>query len=82
MEVEMIELTNDEKNVLNSVFKGVKSTTRNTMLMALFAAKPADDGSVDAQAIINLINALIVKMSELEPPEMEELFAGIPYEVN
>ena len=77
-----MELTTNEKRVLNTLFKDVKGTTRNTMLIALYAAKPADDDSPDAQAMITLINGLIVKLAELEQPEMEVLFAGIPYDVN
>jgi hypothetical protein len=76
-----MELTTDEKKVLNTLFKDVKGTTRNTMLMTLYAAKPVNDDSNDAVAIINLLNGLIVKLAELEQPEMEVLFAGIPYEV-
>ncbi|MBI4857607.1 MAG: hypothetical protein HY818_12780 [Acetobacterium woodii] len=77
-----MELTINEKRVLNTLFKDVKGTTRNTMLIALYAAKPTDDESPDAQAMITLINGLIVKLAELEQPEMEILFAGIPYDVN
>lgn len=77
-----MELTINEKRVLNTLFKDVKGTTRNTMLIALYAAKPTDDESPDAQAMIVLINGLIIKLAELEQPEMEILFAGIPYDVN
>ncbi|WP_303871291.1 hypothetical protein [Acetobacterium wieringae] len=77
-----MELTNNEKKVLNTLFKDVKGTTRNTMLVALYAAKPIDDESPDAQALITLINGLIIKLAELEQPEMEVLFAGIPYNVD
>lgn len=77
-----MELTTNEKRVLNTLFKDVKGTTRNTMLIALYAAKPADDESPDAQAMITLLNGLIIKLSELEQPEMEVLFAGIPYDVD
>lgn len=77
-----MELTINEKRVLNTLFKDVKGTTRNTMLIALYAAKPVDDESPDAQAMIALINGLIIKLAELEQPEMEILFAGIPYDVD
>lgn len=77
-----MELTTNEKKVLNTLFKDVKGTTRNTMLIALYAAKPTDDESPDAQAMITLLNGLIVKLAELEQPEMEVLFAGIPYDVD
>jgi len=79
---EQRELTTNEKRVLNTLFKDVKGTTRNTMLIALYAAKPTDDESPDAQAMITLLNGLIVKLAELEQPEMEVLFAGIPYDVD
>jgi len=77
-----MKLTTNEKRVLNTLFKDVKGTTRNTMLIALYAAKPTDDESPDAQSMITLLNGLIVKLAELEQPEMEVLFAGIPYEVD
>ena len=77
-----MELTTNEKRVLNTLFKDVKGTTRNTMLIALYAAKPTDDESPDAQAMIAQLNGLIVKLAELEQPEMEVLFAGIPYDVD
>ncbi|AWW26023.1 MAG: hypothetical protein PWP56_1417 [Acetobacterium sp.] len=77
-----MKLTTNEKRVLNTLFKDVKGTTRNTMLIALYAAKPTDDESPDAQAMITLLNGLIVKLAELEQPEMEVLFAGIPYDVD
>lgn len=35
------------------------------MLIALYAAKPTDDESPDAQAMIALLNGLIVKLAEL-----------------
>jgi hypothetical protein len=77
-----MELTTNEKKVLNTLFKDVKGTTRNTMLIALYAAKPTDDESPDAKAMISLINGLIAKLAKLEQPEMEVLFAGIPYDVD
>lgn len=77
-----MELTINEKRVLNTLFKDVKGTTRNTMLIALYAAKPVDDDSPDSQAMITLLNGLIIKLAELEQPEMEVLFAGIPYDVD
>ncbi|MBU4540841.1 hypothetical protein [uncultured Acetobacterium sp.] len=77
-----MELTTNEKRVLNTLFKDVTGTTRNTMLIALYAAKPTDDESPDAQAMITLLNGLIIKLAELEQAEMEVLFAGIPYDVD
>ncbi|AFA48433.1 hypothetical protein [Acetobacterium woodii] len=77
-----MELTINEKRVLNTLFKDIKGTTRNTMLIALYAAKPINDDSPDAQALITLLNGLIIKLAELEQPEMEVVFAGIPYDVN
>jgi len=77
-----MELITNEKRVLNTLFKDVTGTTRNTMLIALYAAKPTDDESPDAQAMITLLNGLIIKLAELEQAEMEVLFAGIPYDVD
>jgi len=77
-----MELTTNEKRVLNTLFKDVTGITRNTMLIALYAAKPTDDESPDAQAMITLLNGLIIKLAELEQAEMEVLFAGIPYDVD
>ena len=74
-----MELTNDEKRILNGLFNGVKGTTRNTMLIAIYAAKPADDGSPDSKTMITLLNGLIIKLSQADREEMEALFAGIPY---
>ena len=51
------------------------------MLCALYAAKPANDGTVDSQEIITLVNGLILKIYHAEPEEMQVVFAGIPYEV-
>lgn len=76
-----MELSNDEKKILNTLFKGVKGTTRNEMLMILYAAKPQNDGSVDAQAILTMINGLIMKIYAAKRPEVEALFAGIPYDI-
>jgi len=78
---EKMELKNDEKRILNGLFKDVKGTTRNNMLIAIYAAKPADDGSPDAKAMIALLNGLIFKLSKATPEEMEILFDGIPYSV-
>ncbi len=76
-----MKLTDDEKRVLNTLFKDVKGTTRNEMLCILYAAKPADDGTVDAQNLITLLNNLILKVYHAEPEEMQDVFAGIPYQV-
>lgn len=75
-------LTTHEKSILNNVFKDVKGTTRNTLLMTLYAAKPINDGSPDAQAIISLLNNLIIKLDGLEQAEMETVFNGIPYDLS
>ncbi len=77
-----MDLSTHEKSILNSIFKDVKGTTRNTLLMTLYAAKPVNDGSADAQAIIDLLNGLITKLIDLDQEEMEEVFNGIPYDVN
>lgn len=76
-----MKLSIDEKKVLNTLFKDIKGTTRNEMLCILYAAKPADDGTVDSQNLITLLNGLILKVYHAEPDEMQEVFAGIPYSV-
>ena len=75
-------LTSQEKSILNSIFKGVTGTTRNTLLMSLYAAKPVDDGSSDAQAIISILNGLITKLIDLDQVQMEKVFNGIPYDIS
>lgn len=75
-------LTSQEKSILNSIFKDVTGTTRNTLLMSLYAAKPVDDGSSDAQAIISILNGLITKLIDLDQVQMEKVFNGIPYDIS
>ena len=77
-----MKLTTDEKKILNLLFKDVKGTTRNEMLCVLYAAKPTNDGTVDSQKIIGIINNLILKIYHAERPEMEEVFAQIPFELD
>jgi|LGOV01.1.fsa_nt_gb hypothetical protein len=77
-----MQLTNDEKRILNRLFKDVKGTTKNTMLLAVYAAKPTNDGTSDATVLITLLNGLITKISQAERPELEALFAGIPYSID
>lgn len=76
-----MKLSDHEKSILNTLFKNVSGTTRNTMLCTLYAAKPADDGTSDAQDIITTLNGLILKVYNAEPEEMETVFAGIPYDI-
>ena len=76
-----MELNQDEKRVLNTLFTGLRGTTRNEMLMTLYAAKPEADGSVDSQFIHGIINGLIVKIYNADRSEMEGVFAGIPYDI-
>ena len=76
-----MKLSTEEKRVLNALFSGITGTSRNEMLCTLYAAKPADDGTVDAQQIITLINGLILKIYNADPEEMQTVFAGIPYDV-
>lgn len=76
-----MELTLDEKRILNVLFKDVKGTTRNEMLMALYAMKPRQDGSMDARNMTTMINGLIIKIFHAEQPEMEEVFAQIPFDL-
>ena len=77
-----MELNQDEKRVLNTLFTGLRGTTRNEMLMTLYAAKPEADGSVDSQFIHGVINGLIVKIYNADRNEMEKVFAGIPYDID
>lgn len=77
-----MELTDDEKRVLNACFKGVRGTTRNQMIYVLYAAKPENDGSEASTFIHQIINGLIVKIYNASREEMEEVFAGIPYDVD
>ena len=76
-----MELTLDEKRILNTLFTGVRGTTRNEMLCALYALKPRQDGSMDARNMATMINGLIVKVFNAERPEMEEVFAQIPFDL-
>lgn len=76
-----MKLSSQEKNVLNTLFKDLTGTSRNEMLCTLYAAKPANDGTGDSQELITLLNGLILKVYNAEQPEMEEVFAGIPYKI-
>jgi hypothetical protein len=76
-----MELSNEEKIILNTLFKDVKGTTRNEMLCTLYAAKPIADGTVDSQTIIGLINGLILKIYGAKPEVMQDVFSQIPFEV-
>ena len=76
-----MELSIDEKRIMNTLFKDITGTTRNEMLCMLYAAKPAKDGSVDADKLISIINNLILKVFNAEPKEMNEVFAQIPFDL-
>lgn len=75
-------LSNEEKRVLNVLFKDVSDTTRDTMVMVLYAAKPFNDSSSDAQALIMLLNGLIVKVTNGERKDVEAMFNRIPYTID
>ena len=45
-----MELNQDEKRVLNTLFTGLRGTTRNEMLMTLYAAKPEADSRATISA--------------------------------
>ncbi|MGL6292217.1 hypothetical protein [Eubacterium aggregans] len=76
-----MDLSTEEKQILNTLFKDIKGTTRNEMLCMLYAAKPANDGTLDSPAIIGSINGLILKIFHAEQPEMEAVFAQIPFQL-
>lgn len=76
-----MKLSDQEKKILNTVFKDITGTTRDRMLLALYAAKPAPDSGPEAPEIITLLNGLIAKIYHAEPAELEAVFAGIPYTV-
>lgn len=79
--VNKMELSLDEKRVLNTLFKDIKGTTRNEMLCMLYAAKPEKDGSMDCDKIISIINNLILKVFNAEPEVMNDVFAQIPFDL-
>ncbi|MDD4508882.1 MAG: hypothetical protein PHN26_08155 [Eubacteriaceae bacterium] len=76
-----MELNQNEKKVLNTLFGNLKGTSRNEMLCILYAAKPTNDGSVDSQSILTVINNLILKIYHAKQKEMEEVFAAIPFPI-
>ena len=49
----MLNLTKEEKKILNTLFKDVRYTTRNQMIYVLYAAKP-EPTTPDAK-YINLV---------------------------
>lgn len=76
-----MELSLDEKRVMNALFKDIKGTTRNEMLCMLYAAKPAKDGTSDCDKITSILNNLILKVFNAEPEVMNAVFAQIPFDL-
>jgi len=74
-------LTKDEKKILNAVFTDVSNLTREKVLISLYAAKPENDGTQDATKLVNLLNTLITKIFKAEPDTLKALFDGIPYDL-
>jgi len=72
-------LTKDEKKILNAVFTDVSNLTRDKVLISLYAAKPENDGTQDATKLINLLNTLITKIFNAAPDLLEQVFSAIPY---
>ncbi|EFV02042.1 hypothetical protein HMP0721_0808 [Pseudoramibacter alactolyticus ATCC 23263] len=77
----MLNLNNDEKKVLNTLFKDVRHTTRNEMIYVLYAAKP-EPTTPDAEYINLIINPLIQKIYDADPKEMTETFDAIPFDID
>jgi hypothetical protein len=77
-----MELSLDEKKILNTLYKDVDSTTRNEMIIKLNLAKPSENEQTpDGVAITNLLNELIVKVAQAKPEEMQDLFNEIPFDI-
>lgn len=74
-------LTKDEKKILNAVFTDVSNLTREKVLISLYAAKPENDGTQDATKIINLLNTLITKIFNAQPEDLENVLSAIPYDL-
>ena len=77
----MLNLNNDEKKGLNTLFKDVRHTTRNEMIYVLYAAKP-EPTTPDAEYINLIINPLIQKIYDADPKEMAETFDAIPFDID
>ncbi|WP_455126832.1 hypothetical protein [Pseudoramibacter alactolyticus] len=77
----MLNLNNDEKKVLNTLFKDVRHTTRNEMIYVLYAANP-EPTTPDAEYINLIINPLIQKIYDADPKEMAETFDAISFDID
>lgn len=77
----MLKLDNDEKKIMNTLFKDVRYTTRNQMIYVLYAAKP-EPTTEDAEYINLIINPLIEKIYHADRKDVEEMFAAIPFDVD
>lgn len=67
-------LMDHEKNILSKIYKNIEAPNREALLLTLYAAKPVDDGSSDAQAMIQIINDLIAKVFPLTDEDISNLF--------
>jgi hypothetical protein len=63
-----------EKSILSKIYKNIEAPNREALLLTLYAAKPVDDGSSDAQAMIQIINDLIAKVFPLTDEDISNLF--------
>jgi len=69
-----MKLTDHEKNILSKIYKNIEAPDREALLLTLYAAKPVNDGSTDAQAMIQIVNDLIVKVFPLTDEDVHRLF--------
>ncbi|NLN97596.1 MAG: hypothetical protein GX127_04305 [Eubacteriaceae bacterium] len=67
-------LMEHEKSILSKIYKNIEAPNREALLLTLYAAKPVDDGSSDAQAMIQIINDLIAKVFPLTDEDISNLF--------
>lgn len=77
----MLNLSKEEKKILNTLFKDVRYTTRNEMIYILYAAKP-EPTTPDAKYINLVINPLIKKIYYADRKDMEDVFEAIPFNVD
>ena len=77
----MLNLSKEEKKILNTLFKDVRYTTRNEMIYILYAAKP-EPTTPDAKYINLIINPLIKKIYYADRKDMEDVLEAIPFDVD
>ncbi len=73
-----MKLTTHEEKILSKIYKDLEAPDRETLLLTLYAAKPANDGSADAQALIKILNDLITKVFPLSDEAVKNLFEPLP----